>query len=232
MKRPVIGLTSITGFDEKMYAQRVTYPEAIWNAGGTAILIPCAKDTKNCEQIISMIDGLLVPGGPDIDPAIYGEDVDKACGKFITSEDNYDLALIKEAIKQKKPVFGTCRGLQLINVLYGGTLYQDIPTQYKTELDHSFGDEKNPNLHSVILENDSLLAKVLGNCEVTANTSHHQCVKDLGKGLKVVGRAPDGIVEAVENEDGSVFAVQWHPERMQDMEMYRNLYKYFIDKCR
>ena len=232
MKRPVIGVSAVTAFNERIYAQRITYPDAIWDAGGVAIMLPCAHDTETCEQIVSMLDGLLVPGGADIDPALYGEEVRPVCGKFNRSEDNYDIALIKEALKQGKTILATCRGLQIINVLFGGTLYQDIPTQYETDIIHAMGENYAENYHPVKLDPNCKLAEVLGNCEVKANTSHHQCVKDLGHGLKIVGRAPDGIVEAIENEDASIIAVQWHPERMQDMEMYRNLFKYFIDKCK
>ncbi len=232
MKKPIIGISAVTAFNERLYSQRITYPDAIWNAGGIPILLPCALNSDTCEQIVSMLDGLLVPGGSDIDPALYGEEVQSVCGNFNRNEDEYDISLIKEAIKQDKPILATCRGLQIINVLFGGTLYQDIPTQYKTDIIHSMGENFTENYHLVNLDKSSKLADVLGSCEVKANTSHHQCVKDLGHGLKIAGRAPDGIIEALENDDASIIAVQWHPERMQDMEMYRNLFKYFIDKCK
>lgn len=233
MKKPIIGISAITAFDEKMHSQRVTYSEAIWNAGGEAILLPSNADKSNCAQIVSMLDGLLAPGGPDVDPELYHEKTLPECGKYIRYEDEYDMELIREAVKQGKPVFAICRGMQVVNVLYGGTLYQDIPSQVGTEMQHHRIVKDLEIYHEANLEPDSYLAKVLGEWKsIKVNSSHHQSVKDLAPGFKIVGRAPDGIVEAMENKDGSILCVQWHPERMQDMEIYRKLFFDFIDRCR
>ncbi|MBQ8603632.1 MAG: gamma-glutamyl-gamma-aminobutyrate hydrolase family protein [Oscillospiraceae bacterium] len=233
MKKPVIGITAVTAFNDKLHAQRVTYPEAVWAAGGEAVLLPCNSDKSNCAQIVSMLDGLLVPGGADVAPELYGEEKMDVCGSTFRFEDEYDMELIKEAVKQGKPILAICRGMQIMNVLYGGTLYQDIPTQYETQQNHSMLEGGVENYHTVALNPDSLLAKILGqHKDVKVNTSHHQAVKDLAEGFTITGRAPDGIPEAMENADGSIICMQWHPERMQDMEMYRNLFRYFIDKCR
>ena len=232
MKKPVIGISAVTAFSDRLHAQRITYPEAVWTAGGDVVLLPCNPDKSNCAQLVSMLDGLLVPGGADIDPALYGEEKMDVCGNTFRFEDEYDMELIKEAVKQNKPVLAICRGMQIMNVLYGGTLYQDIPSQYETQQNHSMPADGTITYHPVILEADSHLAEILGRTEVTANTSHHQAVKDLAQGFKIVGRAPDGIAEAMENEDGSIICMQWHPERMQDMEMYRNLFTYFVNKCK
>ena len=233
MKKPVIGISAVTAFTDRLHGQRVTYPQAVWAAGGEAVLLPCNPDKSNCAQIVAMLDGLLVPGGADIDPTLYGEEKLDVCGSTFKFEDEYDMELIKEAVKQNKPVLAICRGMQIMNVLYGGTLYQDIPAQYKTDMYHSMLEGGVENFHTVDLEPDSHLAKILGvHKDVKVNTSHHQAVKDLAEGFRIVGRAPDGIPEAMENEDGSILCMQWHPERMQDMECYRELFRYFIDKCR
>ena len=231
--KPIIGITSITAFDEAYHSQRVTYSHAIWNAGGEAILLPTNPDKSNCAQIVSMLDGLLVPGGPDIDPSLYNEEILPECGVFCRYEDEYDMELIKEAVKQNKPILAICRGMQIVNALYGGTLYQDIPSQYDTEIQHSRIVKGVEIYHEATLEQESFLAKVLGAWEnIKVNSSHHQSVKDLANGFKIVGKAPDGIVEAMENEDGSILCVQWHPERMQDEEVYRKLFADFIERCR
>ena len=233
MKKPIIGITAVASFDEKMHSQRVTYTEAIWAAGGEAILLPCNSDKSNCKQIVEMLDGLLAPGGHDIALLLYGEEELEVCGKYTRYEDEYDMELIKEAVAQGKPVFAICRGMQVVNALYGGTLYQDIPTQYSREIIHTRINPEEENFHIVTIEKDSHLAKVLGQTEkVLVNTSHHQAVKDVATGFKVTAKAPDGTIEAMENEDASVLCVQWHPERMQDMEMYRKLMKDFVDRCR
>ena len=231
--KPIIGITSITAFDEAYHSQRVTYSQAIWNAGGEAILLPTNPDKSNCAQIVSMLDGLLVPGGPDIDPSLYNEDILPECDVFCRYEDEYDMELIKEAVKQNKPILAICRGMQIVNVLYGGTLYQDIPSQYKTEIQHQRIVKGLEIYHTATLDKDSRLAQILGAWEdIRVNSSHHQSVKDLANGFKIVGKAPDGIVEAMENEDGSILCVQWHPERMQDEEVYRKLFADFIERCR
>lgn len=233
MKKPIIGISAITAFDEKMHSQRITYSEAVWNAGGEAILIPTRPDTSNCSQIISMLDGLIAPGGPDVDPELYHEKKLPECGKYIRYEDEYDMELIREAVKQGKPVLAICRGMQVVNVLFGGTLYQDIPAQVDTKIQHHRIVKDLEIYHEANLEPDSFLAKVLGEWKaIKVNSSHHQSVKDLAPGFKIVGCAPDGIVEAIENKDGSILCVQWHPERMQDLEMYRKLFADFIERCR
>lgn len=233
IRKPVIGITAVASFDEKMHSQRVTYAQAIWEAGGEAILLPCNPDKSNCKQIVCMLDGLLAPGGHDIAPELYGEQIDEACGIYTLYEDDYDMELIKEAVSQKKPVFGICRGMQIINVLYGGTLYQDIPTQYSEELLHTRVTPDEENFHTVDIEKNSYLAKVLGVTEaVQVNTSHHQAVKDVAEGFVVTAKAPDGIIEAIENTDASVLCVQWHPERLQNMEIYQKLMKDFVNRCR
>ncbi len=233
MRKPIIGISAITAFDERFHSQRITYTEAVWNAGGEAVLIPAKPDKSNCAQIISMFDGLIAPGGPDVDPELYGEKTLPECGKFCRYEDEYDMELIREAVKQGKPVLAICRGMQVVNVLYGGTLYQDIPSQFDTEIQHHRIVKDLEIYHKIDLEPDSYLAKVLGEMEaITVNSSHHQAVKDLAKGFSIVGKAPDGTVEAMENEDASILCVQWHPERMQNEEMFRKLFADFIERCR
>ena len=233
MKKPVIGITAVKSADKSNYEQRAAYAQAVWNADGEAILLPCNQDKSNCGQIVDLLDGLLVPGGADIDPMLYGEEKTEACGTTCLWEDEYDLELIKEAVKQKKPVLAICRGMQAVNVLFGGTLYQDIPTFYSTEIAHLQDNKMSENCHTVMLKKDSYLAKILGQTEdVKVNTFHHQAVKKLAKDFSVVAKAPDGTIEAIENEDASVVCVQWHPERMQELEMYRNLFKDFVFRCR
>ena len=233
MKRPIIGISAVTSSDEKAYTQRAAYAQAIWGAGGDAIFLPCNPDKSNVGQIVGMLDGLLAPGGRDIDPMFYGEERIEECGKVILFEDEYDMVLVKEAVKQGKPVMGICRGMQLINVLYGGSLYQDIPTQYSDEITHTRKESTEENFHTVNIEKESYLAKVLGETEdVKVNTSHHQAVKDVAKVFKVTAKALDGTIEAMENIDASILCVQWHPERLQDIEIYQKLMKDFVNRCR
>ena len=143
------------------------------------------------------------------------------------------MEIVKEAVAQKKPVLAICRGMQVINVLYGGDLYQDIPTQYSKEIIHSKVVKGVENYHTVTIDENSYLAKVLGETtDVKVNTSHHQAVREVAGGFKITATAPDGVIEAIENEDASILCVQWHPERMQDMEMYRRFFEDFVNRCR
>ena len=233
MKKPIIGITAITAFDKAYHSQRITYSQAVWNAGGEPILLPGNTDKSNCAQIVSMLDGLLVPGGPDVDPELYREPKNDECGTFCRYEDEYDMEMIKEAVKQNKPILAICRGMQVMNVLYGGTLYQDIPSQCETNIQHQRILKDVEIYHTVTLDKDSKLAQILGAWEdIKVNSSHHQSVKNLAEGFKIVGKAKDGIVEAMENVEGSIICVQWHPERMQEEEIYQNLFTDFIVKCR
>ena len=145
------------------------------------------------------------------------------------------MELIREAVKQGKPILAICRGMQVVNVTYGGTLYQDIPSQYDTEIQHHRIVKDLEIYHETNLEPDSYLANVLGEWQaIKVNSSHHQSVKDLAEGFRIVGRAPDGTVEAMENKDASILCVQWHPERMflngndEQKEAGEKLLKYWL----
>ena len=231
MKKPIIGVTSHNIFDPRMYAQRITYPQAIELNGGICILLPCLPTLDNVAEIVSHLDGVMMPGGADIEPSIYNEERKEYCGASSATDNDYEIAVYNEAKKQGKPVLAICRGMQLVNAVEGGTLYQDIPIEHGKEINHSMLPDGVENFHDVKLSADCRLAKILGT-EFTINTSHHQAVKDVAPGFEIVGTAPDGIPEAMENKDGSVICVQWHPERMQDREDMRNLIKDFIERCK
>lgn len=231
MKKPIIGLSAANIFDERMYAQRITYPRAIEENGGICVMLPCMPNTDNVREIVAMLDGLMVPGGADVDPSVYNTERKEYCGKSSMTDDAYDIALYKEARKQGKPILAICRGMQIINACEGGTLFQDIPIEHGKDINHSMLPNMVENFHSANIDADSELAKIIGTT-VEINTSHHQAVKDVAPGFKLIGKAPDGIPEAMQTLDGSVICVQWHPERMQDRDEMKNLIKHFIDRCK
>ncbi|MBQ5360734.1 MAG: gamma-glutamyl-gamma-aminobutyrate hydrolase family protein [Lachnospiraceae bacterium] len=204
MAKPIIGVSAPIVFNRAMYSQRTTYADAIDATGGRAVYLPCYKTTDNVREVVEMLDGLVVPGGADVEPTLYREERLPVCGTSVLTDDEYDIALIKETIRQGKPILAICRGMQIMNVIFGGTLYQDIPSQYGKEIFHSMLPGGVENYHTMQLDRDSHLAKILGDGEIRINTSHHQAVKDLAEGFRIVGRAPDGIPEAMENEDGSI----------------------------
>ncbi len=230
MSKPIIGVAAHNIFNPTMYSQRITYPQAIENNGGTPVLLPCMPTTDNVASVVAMLDGLVVPGGADVDPSVYGEERQIYCGASSENDDTYEVALIKEAIKQGKPILAICRGMQLTNALMGGTLYQDIPLQHGVQQYHSMWPLGKENYHECTIDEGSYLATILGT-NPTINSSHHQAVKDLAPGFKIVGRAPDGIPEAMESEDGQIVCVQWHPERMQEFPEMKRLVADFVKKC-
>lgn len=197
---------------------REGYVAAVIQAGGVPLLLPPHVDQTGLRQMYDLLDGVLLAGGADIAPKLYGEVPHPNLGEVEHLRDATELPLIRWAVAERKPLLGICRGMQALNVALGGTLYQDIPSQYPTTLDHDSSAQQRcwEHLdHTVVFEADSRLAALLGTCDLQVNTLHHQALKDIAGGLRVVGRAPDGIVEAVEGTgDAFVLGVQCHPEQL------------------
>lgn len=204
-------------------------------AGGIALMIPYIKNFTD-EMIfdyISSIDGLLLPGGVDIDPSFYNESKAEECGMTDKLLDYFHIALILETIKQKKPILGICRGAQIINVSLGGTLYQDV-RYFKEGINHFDLDNYEKTTHSIKIVSDTKLKSILNVDETTVNSLHHQLIKDVAKNLRVNAFGSDGNIEGIESVDNSfILGVQWHPETMVENSKLMNiLFKSFIDSCK
>lgn len=185
---------------------------AIFNAGGFPVPLPVV-DKKYIPQQIMNIDGLVFSGGEDIDPRIYGQTVRPTAHRMDQTRDQYEMELMSAALEANKPLLCVCRGMQLLNVHQGGTLCYDIKETTFTELQH--WETKNPweSVHPVDIESGHFAEDVLGSTNLQVNSIHHQSIDRLGQGLEVVGKSPDGIVEAIALQDcDRVLAVQWHPE--------------------
>jgi len=198
------------------------YADSVEAAGGIPVLLPPVPGIENA---IARLDGLLLSGGGDIDPARYGADADPRSGSIHPDRDAAEFALIEAATAQRLPVLGICRGLQVINVARGGTLHQHLPDVVGHE-DHAPA----PGVygaHPVRIAPGSRLGQILGGSEITTPTSHHQAVDNLGTGLTATAWAQDGTIEALEPEDGAdgpfLVAVQWHPEAGDDPRLFRAL---------
>lgn len=211
------------------------YTNAILEAGGTPVLLPAGIPENGWKELFQRLDGILFPGGPDIaierfngipHPAVYG--VDEA-------RDTLELGLARLAADEGKPFLGICRGIQVVNVALGGTLYTHIPDQHPNALQHEYSGEdgipaRTALTHTVRIEADSHLSKILAESVLNVNSLHHQGIKLMAPTLKAVAFAPDGLVEAVEiPEHPFAIAVQWHPEWLTDQEPIRRLFKAFVD---
>lgn len=217
--RPLIGVASSKMYvpnnhvDQYFYVGS-GYVDGIARSGGTPLILPLMTiPDAPFREIVESLDGILLTGGDDIAPQFYGEEPRQGLGEIEYERDVAELELIKLAIERKKPILGICRGMQMLNVAFGGTLIQDIPSQVPGAFQHSQKGSKQYAAHKVTLA-PGFIADALGTTEALVNTSHHQAVKDVAPGFKVTAQAADGVIEAFESEDGLYIGVQWHPERM------------------
>ncbi len=206
------------------------YEKAVVNAGASVRWI----ELENTEEAVAAAlrcDGLLLPGGADVNPEMYGESPTEKCGKPNALRDTAESEMFKEFIKTGKPVLAICRGFQLINVLQGGSLYQDIKAEQSCK--HSDFLSRARHTHTVSLKENTRLYELFGSAEINVNSIHHQAVKVLGKGLKAVAVSPDGYTEAFEMENyGFCVGVQWHPEHMaKKSPAQQKIFDAFVGEC-
>ena len=212
--------------------------EAFIKLGAIPLIIAFPDDVSKVDQLaqdyVQLIDGLMLPGGPDVDPTFYGEEPHPKIGMTLYQKDRFEIALIKAALAADKPIFGICRGIQIMNVAMGGTLYQDLESQYpELKIQHPQATLGQFATHHVELTAGSKLAKLYGQSTIKVNSRHHQAVKAVGKGLKVTAVAPDGVIEGMESTDTDLFlGVQWHPENMWQQEDPQQLvvFQDFLDR--
>ncbi len=194
----------------------MAYINTVEKAGGEPVLLPLVKNQEEAKAELEKVDCLIMTGGEDVDPSYYGEEPDPNLEEVNKERDESDFAFLQEAIDEDMPTLCTCRGAQVLNVLSGGSLYQDIPTteQFKEQkVVHRDPEEIDFTYHDVTIEEDSLLAEIAGGTTLKVNSWHHQGLKDIGDNLKVTAHTEDGMVEGIERTDCSyVIGVQWHPE--------------------
>jgi putative glutamine amidotransferase len=221
--KPVIGITPSPSEDKlghgvfRRYAMAATYTEGVEAAGGIPVVLP--PQNGNVEEILDRIDGLLFSGGGDIDPARYGDkNVHEQTYGIDELRDRFELDLFRAAIDRDMPIFCICRGIQVANVALGGTLIQDIASEFGDEIEHrqhAAGYAPPDKSHTVNAEPGSRLHEIYGVEEIGTNSFHHQALRDVSSELVVIGRAPDCVIEAVERPASTWFlGVQWHPEMM------------------
>lgn len=201
------------------------YTDAILKSGALPLIIPQLAPSY-AEEALRGFSALLIPGGHDIDPSLYGEDPTYATA-YDKTEDLYQIALLKAAIRSRIPVLGICRGMQLINVALGGTLFQDIGKEFSQCICHRAVSTPYSGAHRITIQMDSVLHSILNADSIMVNSLHHQGIKALGDGLRTSASADDGIIEAFEGD--RIYGVQWHPEAMyREME---SLFRYFVSEA-
>lgn len=233
-KRPIIAISPSYDFlEHKIYLKRA-YCDCILEAGGLPVLLSLSENSNDFKEYAQSFDGFLLTGGQDIDANLYGEENLSFAGDINPDRDMLDILLVKELIKLDKPVLGICRGAQMLNVVSGGTLYQDIDSQFdKVMIKHVYNCPRSHSVHKVSIKEDSHLFNIYKQNQISVNSYHHQAIKNVADDFKVVARANDGIIEAIEHKEKSmILGVQWHPEDLckTNKEMIA-IFNYFINKC-
>lgn len=234
--KPIIGLTCASEnlVNRSINRLNYTYIKAVVKAGGIPIIIPIMENKENIYRYLDIVDGIIFTGGGDISAQYFGEEPIKEVDEICLDRDMTEMALFHEAYKRGRPIFGICRGHQLINIALGGSIYQDIYTQVANVLGHRCNDNVQDGYHSISIKKDSMLFDIFQKENLVVNSQHHQSIKSLGKDLKITASATDGIVEAIEStNDNFILGVQFHPEAMAiKYEDFLKPFKYFLDRCK
>jgi putative glutamine amidotransferase len=211
------------------------YVRSVLAAGGVPIILSPVLGPSYAARAMDGVDGLLLTGGEDIHPALYGAELSPRCYPPSRERDLFELALFAAARQRELPVLGICRGIQLVNVALGGTLYQDLPTDRPSKIAHDPGSARDARTHAVRLAAGSRAAQALGATDLRVNSFHHQAVDRLAPGLVATGWSEDGVIEAAEGpgEGPWMLTVQWHPEEMhaEAKAPERGLFRSLVEAC-
>lgn len=238
--RPLIGITTSTHVcgDQgpaglRRFALPAYYVARVEEAGGLPLLLP-STGPEGAAAYVARLDGLLLSGGVDVDPQAYGAEPHARLGEVDPARDAFELAVVRAAREAGRPILGICRGMQLANVAFGGTLVQDIPSELPGAFRHAQSTtDMEATSHRVQLEAGTGLRRLAGADEVRVNSFHHQSMACVAPGFRVTARAGDGVIEAMEHVEGPFFqCVQWHPERLVRDGLTRTLFGAFIEAAR
>jgi putative glutamine amidotransferase len=208
--KPVIGIAA--QYDDQSLSLKHDYVQSIVRAGGVPVVLPFLDSREDIDRLVRAIDGLMVTGGPDIDPQLYGEEPIAGLGRVSPERDRSEYEWITACLELNKPVLGVCRGHQMLNVVCGGSLYQDLPSQCQV-LQHFQQAPRSHLSHTVQVEQGTLLDRLIGKEAFTVNSFHHQAVKQPAPGFRVSATSKDGVIEAIESlTHPFAVGVQWHPE--------------------
>ena len=236
-RKPIIGITTSLELNPNRLNDHKTivsvdYSKAIINAGGIPFILPITENMEVIRDQIQHLDGLLLSGGGDPDPILYGEDCLQEVGSITPERDKFELTILDEFMKTGKPIFGICRGLQIANIYFGGSLYQDV--KYTgTTINHMQKWLPDLPTHDINIEKDNILFEIFGE-KTRVNSFHHQMIKDLAEGLTPIAKSSDGVIEALQKKDHPFFyATQWHPEMMavRGNDEMKKIFNKFVEAC-
>jgi putative glutamine amidotransferase len=247
MKTPLILISGSTDdkgheFTDYSLSLSMRYPNALLAAGGMPWLLPCVPERDFVAEAVKRADGVLLTGGDDVDPKLYNRSLPPRVAKTVhrahAARDAFELLLIHEVIRQRKPLLCICRGHQMLNVALGGTLLADISLQRPQAMNHSRTDKKDQTVHEVECADGSLMRRIAGQARLGVNSSHHQAVEKIAQALRVTAVSNDGIVESMELTHDArgllpyLLAVQFHPERLFRRHAgHLELFKSFVRAC-
>lgn len=231
---PVIGLIPLYDDEKESYWMLPGYMKVLEMCGALPIMLPLTSDKDKLKQAFAMCDGLLLTGGHDVGPYVYGKEASKECGIPCKTRDEMEGILLEQAIKEDKPVFGICRGIQFMNAYLGGDLYQDLPTEYVCKVEHHMEPPYDVAAHKVEVLEGTKLADIIGSGIHEVNSYHHQAVKTPADSVEIMAVSEDGLIEAfsVKNKKFMV-GVQWHPEFSYEVNPESvKLVQAFVDACK
>lgn len=211
------------------------YSRSVYEGGGTPVALPTMADPRAATDLVQHLDGLLLAGGEDLAPTFFGKNAQPGLGSVIEQRDRHEWALLEAALKKDIPILGICRGFQLLNVYFGGTLYQDLTTYFSAEIPHfSAHLGREALVHEVSLPADTFLRKCYGAANLWVNSLHHQGIETLAPELLSAARSGDGLVEGFQHRAARcILGVQWHPEMMTERYViHQNLFRFFVEMAR
>ena len=234
MHKPLIGVTPLYDRERNSYWMLPDYFLALEEVGAVPVMLPLTAEEEECKKLVETFDGFLMAGGPDVAPAYYGEAELAKVNEICPERDGAELTLLRLLWETDKPVFGICRGLQILNAHLGGTLFQDLKTEHPSDTNHRMAAPYDRAEHTVSLCKDTPLCALLNAETIGVNSCHHQAIKTLAPALRPMAIAPDGLVEAVyAPEKRFVWAVQWHPEFFfRKDENSRTIFAAFVNAAR
>lgn len=236
-RNPLIGVVPLVDYGRESLWMLPGYFDAVLEAGGVPVMLPLTDDRDVQARALDAVDGLIVTGGQDVDPARYGEKdpgLVALCGELCPERDAMEALLVQEALERDLPLLGICRGLQALNAILGGTLWQDLPQQRPSKVEHHGKAPYENPVHVVDVLAETPLAACVGEGKLPVNSFHHQALRDVAPGLEVMAEAPDGVVEAVWRPASRFcWALQWHPEFSHTVdEPSRKIFSAFVEACR